>query len=57
MENSDNEIVEIEKLKNKIKIKEIKFDLKKAEWYYISKYCEINHGKKSNFLNVFWTLA
>lgn len=40
--NSDDVIVEIEKMKNKVKIKEIKFDFMKVDGDDIFNFCKIN---------------
>lgn len=45
VENCYDAVAEIEKLKNKVKIKEIKFDFTKVDGDDISKYCKINHEK------------
>lgn len=51
--NSDDAIVEIEKMKNKVKIKEIKFDFTKVDGDDISKFCKINQRKIIEFVERF----
>lgn len=53
VENCYDAVAEIEKLKNKVKIKEIKFDFTKVDGDDISKYCEINHEKIIKFFECF----
>lgn len=49
----DDAIVEIEKMKNKVKIKEIKFDFTKVDGDDISKFCKINQRKIIEFVERF----
>lgn len=53
VENCYDAVAEIEKLKNKVKIKEIKFDFTKVDGDDISKYCKINHEKIIKFFECF----